>query len=260
MSISLNSYSQFIGGLDDDQYRAKVKLIDQFFSRFNGQEERADIKVGDRLTNMLMLLDLSQYKSREDKNFIFAESFVKSVIEDSITLHYSDSLWFAKVLCKGKLQGKDVTFTLVLNVEERKGNRYKWVIRDAIGNIFKTPRYQGDGQLFILPNNHEQFFMSLDRITSESNEFIEDYMCHDYETDALSAFVTLVKYGYLKISHVEDVEFTFLQVPGYSFSVKHFERDTYNSGWLISSVESCTEEEKEGKLQHSNKISKEENE
>ena len=48
----------------------------------------------------------------------------------------------------------------------------------------------------------------------------------------------------LKIKHVEQLEFIFTQVPGYMFTVKYFERDKGNAGWLISSFRKADDNRK----------------
>ena len=58
-------------------------------------------------------------------------------------------------------------------------------------------------------------------------------------------FLTLVRSGQLKIDYISDVEFFFLQIPDYIFTVKHYERESMNVGWLISSLIECSEIEKD---------------
>ena len=95
-----------------------------------------------------------------------------------------------------------------------------------------------------MPNDNEQFFMSVRKTTTETYKFIDDYVVKGYKADALSTFLALVRNNILKIDAVTDVEFVFMQVPGYTFSVKYFERESKNSGWLIDSFSKC---DKDGK-------------
>ena len=96
-----------------------------------------------------------------------------------------------------------------------------------------------------MPNDNEQFFMSLRKTTTESYKFIDDYVKHSYHADALSTFLALVRSNLLKIDAVTDVEFFFLQVPGYVFTIKYFERDNKNAGWLIDSCSKMSKFDKE---------------
>lgn len=240
------SYAQIFDVLNKPMYEARVKLLDEFYARFNGKEQRkgVDVKYSDRKSNILMLLDFSRFKSREDSAYIAAEAFADEVVRDNIMANYTDSCWFAKVKCHGVLSKKGVDFLLYLSIESRGKDMYKWVISDVEGSIFSTSRSIDHRELFLRPNDHEQSFASLVRTTEETSRYIDDFVKDGYESDALSIFLTLVRCGQLKIDYVSDVEFVYLQVPGYMFSVKHFERETMNAGWLISSIEKCDNERK----------------
>lgn len=234
----LSVYSQIIPEMDKEQYRAKVKLMDEFFSRFNGVETRYDLdsELSNRKTNIMLLFDLSKYKSKTDSSFLAVDSFATKVVTDSLYIHYSDSNWHAKVCCKGKLKNKPVQFTLYLKVENRGNHMFKWVVFDVDGSVFETLRSTNDTRMFIMPNEHEQFFSALRKITKEDYEQIDDFAYDGYTVDSFSIFLTLVRCGQLKIEYVDDVEFCFFQIPGYVFTVKHFERESKNAGWLINSL------------------------
>lgn len=240
-----NTYAQIID-LNIPMYNARVKLVDEFFARFNGVEKREDVseKYSDRESNILMLFNLSQFKSKTDSLFLQAKSFAHIVTQKDIIVNYDDTCWYAKTKCHGHLGKDKVDFYLYLIVEQRGDNMYKWAITDAEGNIFNNSRTRKHKELYVLPNAHEQSFSILSRITNESNRYIDDYAINNYETDKLSAFLTLVRCGLLKIDYVSDVEFFFFQVPNYIFTVKHFERESMNVGWLISSLKKCDELDK----------------
>ena len=225
--------------LNKPMYEARVKLIDEFIARFNGSEKRNGVseEYSDRKSNVLMLFDLTKFKSKQDSLFLSADEFAQKVVSENILLNYTDSCWYAKIKCNGSLAKENVDFYLYLIVEKRGDDMYKWSIAKAEGKVFDTSRTRKHRELFISPNDHEMSFMSLSKITDGSNRYIDDYAKDGYEADALSVFLTLVRCGQLKINNVSDVEFVFLQVPGYKFSVKHFERESMNVGWLINSLD-----------------------
>lgn len=246
IDIGFTIQAQSFDVLNKTMYEARVKLLDEFYARFNGKEQRKDVgeKYADRKSNILMLLDFSRFKSKEDSCFIAAEAFTNKVVNNSILLNYADPYWFAKVKCHGLLAKKEVDFLLYLSVEKRGKDMYKWVISDAEGSIFSTSRNIDHKELFLRPNDHEQSFMSLARTTEETSQYIDDFVKDGYESDALSVFLTLVRCGQLQIDYTSEVEFVYLQVPEYIFSVKHFERETLNAGWLICSIEKCDDTKK----------------
>lgn len=240
--------AQVIGGLlNDNLYKAKVKLVDEFFERFNGREFRPDIKPEMKdaeLLNLLVLFDGGVFTSPQDSAFIEAKTFVQKVLQDSIHINYNDTTWVAKATCHGKLKGKTVDFTLYLNVENRRGKLYKWVIAKAEGDIFKLSPSVEKETIMLMPDDHETNFMSLRRITTEKDDYILNYKQKQFNVDETSVFYSLVNAGLLDIEFVKPLEFLFFQVPGYIFTVTYIERDNYNAGWLISSFKKTTEEEK----------------
>lgn len=244
--LDSKAQTQYFDILDLPMFNAQVKSIDEFISRFNGKEKRDDVGVqySNRESNILLLFNLAQFKSKADTLFMEAQSFAKSVVEDSIFINYEDSCWYAKVTCNGNLGGKIIEFNIYLLVQQRGTYMYKWVIANADGEIFKTSRSLKHKELYISPNDHEQSFISLSRVVNEAYRYIDDYALTGYMPDELSVFLTLVRSGLLKVNYVSDVEFVFFQVPGYKFSVKLFERESKNAGWLISSVSKYESNEK----------------
>ena len=118
-AFELNAQVDVFNLLDRDQYLAKVKLVDEFFCRFSGEELRTDLgdNYSDHESNILLLFDLAKYKSKNDSNFIAAKNFSHYVASNNIKLNYEDSLWYAKIKCHGRFAQKNITFDM-------KGNKY----------------------------------------------------------------------------------------------------------------------------------------
>lgn len=245
-AFSASAQTSVFTRLSRDQYLAKVKLIDEFFARFNGEEIRSDVRTEftDRASGILMLFDLAKYNSKSDNGFVSAEVFSKFVTEKGVTLNFEDNNWYAKIKCHGKMAQKNVSFDMFLQVEKRDSAMYRWVISNVDGSIFQTSKDKPHKEFFIMPNDNEQFFQSIRKTTTETYKFIDDYVKQGYKADALSTFLALVRNNQLKIESVTDVEFTFLQVPNYIFTIKYFERNNMNAGWLIDFCKEISDEEK----------------
>lgn len=240
--------AQVLGNLlDNNLYGARIKLVDEFFERFNGKAMRPDIKADSQdadFKNLLVLFNGEMFKSSQDSTFREAKSFAHKVLQDSVQLNYQDTAWIAKATCHGTFKEEPVDFTLYLNVENRHGRLYKWVIAKAEGNIFRLKPSLEKESIMLMPDDHETNFMSLRRITTEKDDYILNYKQKQFSIDQTSVFYAFVNTGLLNIEYVRGLEFIFFQVPEYKFSISHFERDTYNAGWLISSLERVTDEEK----------------
>ena len=234
--------------LNKGLYDSRIKLVDEFFDRFNGKEGHPDISKKDkdyRKKNLMFVFNGKMFKSKEDEKYKELQNFIDTVIANKTNINYSDTTWFAKAICHGKLKGKEVDFTLYLNVEHRKEDMYKWVIAKAEGDVFKLKPSLKSDKIMLMPDDHETNFMSLHRITTEKDDLISCYMQRNYPLDETSVFLSDVYNGLLDIEYVKDLQFVFHQVPGYVFRIKFIERDTNNTGWLITSFDKVTENEKE---------------
>ena len=248
-----NAQKVITNDLNAELYDSRIKLVDEFFDRFNGKEGHPDISRKDkdyRKKNLMFVFNGRMFKSKEDAKFKELQNFINTVIEKNISINYSDTTWFAKAVCHGKLKGKEVDFTLYLNVEQRKEDMYKWVIAKAEGDVFKLkPSFKSE-KIMLMPDDHETNFMSLHRITTEKDDLISCYMQKDYPLDETSVFLSDVYNGLLDIDYVKDLQFIFYQVPNYVFRIKFIERETNNTGWLITDFDKVSEDEKEDFLDY----------
>lgn len=241
----MSAYSQIFDMLNTELYKGRVKLVSEFIDRFNGDEKNPYIDPKtleiDKI-NLCQLFDadfiIENRKEVEPKAF----QFVDSILLNNVKIHYEDSNWYARINCVGTFKGKEITFGMYLVVEPRGNDMYKWVIADVEGDIFELKPSSKSDKIMLLPNEHETDFMRLNSITSEIDDYITLYSSQVNSVNRLSVFNTLVYYGYLNIEYVKDLEYTFLQVPGYAFTIKEFIRDSDNSGWLIHSWEQMNDE------------------
>lgn len=248
-----NAQKVITNDLNAELFDSRIKLVDEFFDRFNGKEGHPDISRKDkdyRKKNLMFVFNGRMFKSKEDAKFKELQNFINTVIEKNISINYSDTTWFTKAVCHGKLKGKEVDFTLFLNVEHRKEDMYKWVIAKAEGDVFKLKPSLKSEKIMLMPDDHETNFMSLHRITTEKDDLISCYMQKDYPLDETSVFLSDVYNGLLDIDYVKDLQFIFYQVPNYVFRIKFIERETNNTGWLITDFDKVSEDEKEDFLDY----------
>lgn len=234
--------------IDAGLYKARVKLMDEFFDRFNGREGRPDIDDTDSLyrkKNLLLLFDGALFKTNKEKTLEEVQELIDSIASSNVQLNYSDSSWFARVVCQGKYKTKEVDFTLYLKVERRREDMFKWVIVKAEGDLFKLRPSKSSERIMLMPDDHETNFMSLHRITNEKDDYITNYAYRGFEVDETTVFFSFVYSGLLDIDNVTGLEFIFLQVPGYVLTVKDVARDTFNAGWLIVSYDKVSDAEKQ---------------
>ncbi len=242
------AYSQgLLGGEHPAIQEARVGLVDEFLKRFNRDTSHPNISPQDtsyRKSNILYLIEPPHYIENRDSIYNEAVRFVDAIIKDSVRLNYCDSTWIARAKCKGLLDSKPVTFNVYLNVEHRKEDMYKWVISRVDGECFDITPRDMTSNIMLYPDDHEIKFISLGRMTDEQPFNVARFMSKEFEYDATSAFVYLVKSDKLKIEYVDELEFIFTRVPGYIFSIKYFERESSKLGWLINRFETISMEDK----------------
>lgn len=230
-------YAQTFIGQSDIMQQCKVGLVDEFIKRFNGTVihpliSEQDSSVCQRNLSSLIAID----KIPGDRDSIMSQSlkFIDTIVANSVKLNYTDSTWVALAECCGHLADKPVTFNLLLNVERRKSDMFKWVIAKAEGQCFSVHPRDTSSKVMLYPDDHETRFISLNRMTSEQPYNIQRFMSKGVDYDATSAFLYLVYSGNLKIDYVQKLEFIFTQVPGYVFHITHLERNSVQAGWLIT--------------------------
>lgn len=244
--------------LNSELYHGRVKLVSEFMHRFNREETDPYIDPSTNnidTINLYQLFDLDYISKKRQVVEPKVSQFIDSVLQNNIKIHYGDTDWFAKVKCIGLFKGKEVSFYMYLTVEQRGKDMYKWVISDVEGDIFDlTPSRKSD-KIMLLPNEHESNFMRLNSITSEKDDYITLYSANCLSHSNLVAFNTLVYHDFLNIEYISDIEYTFLQVPGFTFTIKEFERESTNSGYLIGECSEISATDKNTILQrlyHSN--------
>ncbi len=243
--------AQTLNPLNAHLQAVRIGLVDEFFDRFNGSAVHPDISTksnDSRKKNLMVLFNLAQFTSKEDSLLKEASDMMDTVIRDSVHINFSDTTWVAIAHCQGKMDGRNVKFDLYLTVQYRKLDMYKWVIAKVDGDLFCIAPRNDDERIMLNPDSHETNFISLRRATNDQPHNIERFMSKSFDYDATSVFTYLVYNRKLKIDYVDNLEFVFTQIPGYIFHVTYFDRDSSNSGWLISNFYKSSQENKDAFL------------
>lgn len=236
-------------GLTDDmketeeQLYASTKQINQFFRRFNGEEDdrgdryyAGDKKYRDsglRRKYLPMLFDEEAGSSADVR-----KDFVKELTDRKapVFLDFHRDDWVAEVNAQFRYHGQDVTALLYMKLQAQ-GQGYEWVIDDVSFEPLKSffEKDTSDQKKFIHPMSHELEFMTL-RKAFANNEYPEQYTPRSYEPDILTLFLYEMKRGNLKFKTVKNVRFHFFDIGGWYFELANFNRPGFNTGWLISNL------------------------
>jgi len=238
-------YAQIVGEMEDEsRLYAESKQVNQFFRRFNGEEDERGNRYypGDkqyrseklRRQYLRVLFD----ESNLDISAALKTSFVKDVLDksDGSILNFHGGNWFSELHTTFTMNGVSQRVILFMELEKhRYGTR--WVIQKVHADIFE-PYFKVDtvrvGK-FLHPMSHELDFMNL-RKAFEKKDSINQFVVKRFQPDHLSLFLYEVKRGNLKFKTVNEVKFHFFQIDGWYFGISEFNRPGYNTGWLISNL------------------------
>lgn len=257
LTISLKVHSQgsinnFTG--DESVFYAQTKQVNQFFRRFNGEEDvegkrsyNSDKNYRDTRTRekfLKILFDNSNPSFSKDLKDAFI--FQVNSRKNPVFLDFHGNEWFAEVSTSFTYKKEKVNIIIYLKIE-RQNDGYKWVFSniycDRFSKYFAHLRDTSNTKLFLHPLSHEIDFMNIHKVFEEPDN-LDYYLEKNYNPDQLAIFTGELKSGNLKFEAVNGVKFHFFQVQGWYFEVSYFNRNENNSGWLISNMIRINEKEK----------------
>ena len=229
---------------DESKLYAESKQVNQFFRRFNGEEDEKGNRYypSDKLYRNVKLrkkyLSILFDESNAGMNTSLKSEFVKQVLDrnEPSLLDFHGPHWFSEVSAIFTVNGKDQPITLFMELEKDHLG-YKWVIRKVHADLFKSYFYRDTTKVgkFLHPLSHELDFMNLRKAFS-NRDSISQFTVKSFVPDHLSLLLYELKKGNLKYKSVSEVKFHFFQLDGWYFELAEFNRHGYNTGWLISNL------------------------
>lgn len=268
LSVAAQSYAQQvqIGSGEtfgnENLLLAETKQINQFFRRFNGEEDYdgkrfypRDRQYQDpnlRKEYLDILFDQSSRGISPSHKTAFVNDLLNS--RNPVILDFHGGDWIAEVQTKFRFQGQMRDATLFLSLEQDTIGS-KWVLSHVYFEPFariihpQKKRMQQQKESFMHPMSHELAFMNLSKVFRDLDN-LEDYTSNEYRPDYLTLFLYECKRGNLEFETVSEVKFHFLQVDNWYFEVSYFNRNSTNRGWLISQLSRLEKSQKRTLLQY----------
>jgi hypothetical protein len=258
--VCLVASAQEIGNyLGDERFMyAETKQINQFFRRFNSEENLEGKRLYDgdehyrdrefRANYIQMLFDQENGEISESTKQQFIEEVTNT--RDPAFLDYYGGRWFAEVDTKFNYRGQSRTVVLFLELE-KENMGIKWVINNVYFYPFTEIFYADSSAMtkFLHPMSHEIDFMNLIKVFREPST-VEYYFDETFRPDFKTLFLYEVKDGDLKFETIENVSFHFFQLEDWYFKLKEFNRPGFNTGWLISDLSKVPEDQKDMLLKY----------
>lgn len=252
--LANSSPAQVTGDMGDEtKFYMETKQVSQFFRRFNGEEDEDGNRYypGDKdyrsysLRKSFLKILFDYENTGLDKQLV--REFVNEVNDKDQPqfIDFHSNNWFAQVNANFNYEGKTKQALLFLKIE-KENLGYKWVISKVFFEPFLNYFINDTAytKKFLHPMSHELDFMNL-RKAFEDQDSVEQYVAKGYRPDYLTLFLYEVRRGKLKFETVTKVKFHFFQIKNWYFEVSYFNREGYNTGWLISNLVKYRPEDKE---------------
>lgn len=243
--------AQFLDPRQEEMYDYQVKGIGEFMARFNSEEHlKFDMQLPDSMTQRKKdILSVCNYEiSRTIPDFEnVINGFIKAIEDIDLKLQFSDSTWFASGEFDIQYKKIPIKLNLLLTPHEARPKRFCWALVDVGGKdvnlLADTTKCVG-----ISPTDNELDFIELAGKSKTQRGNFPGFRKPGKDIDYLSSFVALVQSGVVTINHCDKITYYFLNVPNFIFTVENFNRESSNSGWLISSITPIEENQKQSYL------------
>ena len=245
---SLYARAQITSKITND-FASSVPSLDMFLCRFNGTQHNPYasenfLESELRKADIALLFDYN-FLSQSDKNKQLAMDFAEYSASNDIMLSLLDSLFFIEVECPVEYKGKKSSISLTIQAKATSATTYKWVIVDVRGDMLEMAAK--DPHCIIMPHEHSLNFMKMVSMLERYPETITSLVPDDCILNTLTTLCALVSNKLLTFKPIanDGITFHFLQVPEYVFSAKRLLHEGSNSGWLITNLEQCSNEQKQ---------------
>ncbi len=254
--VSNFAMSQFVvnDGILDTLFNARVKSLDEFISRFNGEKISTDISASDPLRrekNILALFEKDSLVAHQeeygDKNDLFAAitDFVKDVAKNNYRLDLEkDSMIFAVAEMKMKYAAKERDVKIVLRYEPVGDDVYGWKIAGVSGLVECGIIDTSTVRIF-RPVDNEMNFSTITPTVNAQNNQITQYRSVVTDINQTSYFLALCAVNKITAVQCKSVVYHILSIDGYAFEISRFDRMDKNNGWLISKFQRLDNKNKE---------------
>jgi hypothetical protein len=237
--------AQIVGDMEDEsRLYAQSKQVNQFFRRFNGEEDEkgnryfpADKQYRNpklRRKYFSVLFDAANTGISNELKAAFVRDVLDKAEPDVLDFHKPG--WFSELHTTFTFNGRDVPVTLFMELERAQMGT-KWVISDVHLPEFEKYFLRDTTRAgrFLHPLSHELDFMNL-RKALVNIDSLRQFVQKKFEPDYLSVFLYEMGKGSMRFKSVNEVRFHFFQIKGWYFELSQFNRPGYNTGWLISSL------------------------
>jgi hypothetical protein len=246
------------GGLMEAKFVTRVMQLDEFIHRFNN-DSSSELRQYYQAHHWPFQKDRAQLirslfnYSTQNWDTGLVTRFIRRATdpENPSLLGFMQDQWYAEAKCRFLYNSEAIDISLILKVRSNPDHSAEWVIAAVrpefdlkqsppIEPIYPEPKQH----LFIQPTANDTYFAELSRDLSDKERltdiFDKGFMRRKYS----AGFYQCLLADKLRFVAVKAIKYHYLQVHDWVFTVEHFDRDTRNSGWLISGLRPLTPEQR----------------
>jgi hypothetical protein len=227
-------------------FTARVKLLDDFYDRFNLNQKRLNENYPNLFTDSLfksesfeklrrkMILSLIERIKRNPDSAVL-DTFINQIVLKNFGISFYDSAWYADFNCTFSLNKEQIKISIIMQNELCCDGASKWVIRSVKSDLFNDSPY--DSTKWLPSTSNDLDFIDLKyRIFTEDRKNIASYTYKEFSHNNLDVFLFLVSKGLLKFVKSNYLQYHFLQLDSWIFTLSYFDRRNVSSGWLIDNI------------------------
>lgn len=235
-------------------YLIRVKQFNEFIGRFNYEKDFLNQDIGPAFSDKIsreQYIGLLFNNASDDRmpektiNDTLVSDFIQLVCNDSFYIDTYSERVFAELKCRVTLNGKNSYLSVLARQEVDHGLKWSFVSVhpdfDPEGKTeggerkYISPVTQSEQPDYIPPLSNETNFIVLKKILTDKNN-LGIYTAKHHNPERINDFYHAVSTGELKFNTVESIAYYLFDVPGWLIIVRNYQRDTANSGWLISEL------------------------
>jgi len=231
---------------DESLFYSEVKQVNQFFRRFNNEENAMGVRYADnapefrnnemRKPFLVSLFDRQGFSIPTEVRDDFVREVTKN--DKPLYLDFFGDKWYAELTATFTWNGEQRIVLLYLKLEEEhKG--YKWVISNVevpdFSRLFRQVNEEERIGVFLHPMSHEIDFMNINNVFQDVDK-IGCYIGKRFKPNHLSLFIDAMRRQSISFVSVNHVKFHFLQFDEWWFEINYLNRNDVNSGWLITNI------------------------
>jgi hypothetical protein len=236
-------------------YRIKVKQFNEFIDRFNYEKDFLGKDISPAFSDKIsreqyigLLFNSSSDGKMQEKTMhdTLVANFIRMVCMDSLFIETYSDLVFAELKCRVTVNRKESYLSVLARQEVDHGLKWSLVSvypdfdpagkREGEEKQFINPVTQNEQPDYIPPLSNETNFIVLTKILTDKNN-LGIYTAKHHNPERINDFFYAIGTGELKFDYVEAITYYLFDIPGWIMVVRNYQRDTANSGWLISELE-----------------------